>query len=381
MLLCRSATHWIFCNTSEMEETLLKTLLESQQQAFRSALETISRQLQEEVRSLQTTVRELTNSLEFTQRDVDELKNKVKHHETEDSRKEEVIKKLKEDLQASKQHIQDLEERCNYQEDYSRRNNLQIIGIDEQPEETWEQTAVKVSKLLEDKFELPNIELERAHRVGRRDDTRFRPIIARFSRFCDREAVMRNVSKLRGTNIFVNEDLCPASQAIRKAQIPMMKQARRDGKVAFFRHTKLIIKEKTRVPEQEASVVVRGPGRGPAETPNHQTGDGDEGSTRAGALTRGGDVGGDGAPSTSAGTPVCGRVGSDGVSTRGGVTVVETAGAWGSSPAISAQGINSGAEKVSTPASVRAMGRVAEDAAASSSRGGGRGRGRGRGKK
>lgn len=41
-----------------------------------------------------------------------------------------------------------------------------------------------------------------------------------------------------------NEDLCPASQAAKKAQLPLLKQAKSEGKVAYFRHTRLIIKEK-----------------------------------------------------------------------------------------------------------------------------------------
>lgn len=68
--------------------------------------------------------------------------------------------------------------------------------------------------------------------------------MARLSRYCDREAVMRNATKLRGTNIFVDEDLCPASHAAKIAKMPLLKQAKSQGKVAFFRHTRLIIREK-----------------------------------------------------------------------------------------------------------------------------------------
>ncbi|KAK3874082.1 hypothetical protein Pcinc_020952 [Petrolisthes cinctipes] len=68
--------------------------------------------------------------------------------------------------------------------------------------------------------------------------------MARFTRFNDREAVMRNVRKSRGSRIFVNEDLCPSSHNIRKAQFPALKEARSQGKISYFRHTKLIIKEK-----------------------------------------------------------------------------------------------------------------------------------------
>ena len=68
---------------------------------------------------------------------------------------------MNEDLKASGQIIQDLEDKCNYQEDYNHHNNLQIFSIEERSDgETWEQTAVWVSKLLEDKLELPNVELE-----------------------------------------------------------------------------------------------------------------------------------------------------------------------------------------------------------------------------
>ena len=116
--------------------------------------------------------------------------------------------------------------------------------MEERGQETWEQTATAVTSLLEDKMELPGLVLERAHRVGPHRVDKPRTIVARFTRYCDREAVLRNAKKLKGTNIFVNEDLCAASQAVKSSQFPMMKQARAQGKIAFFRHTKLIIRER-----------------------------------------------------------------------------------------------------------------------------------------
>lgn len=117
--------------------------------------------------------------------------------------------------------------------------------MEEDPCETCEQAAKKVCHLIENKLELPNVQLERAHRVGQHYPNRLRPIIARFTRFSDREAVKRNVSKPRGSRIYVNEDLCPASQEIKRAQLPQLKQAKSEGKIGYFRRTKLIIKDKT----------------------------------------------------------------------------------------------------------------------------------------
>ena len=202
------------------------------------------RQINEKIQTFQGTVNDLRQSLEFTQKEIEDLKHEVNQLQQTKKQDQVTIKHMTDDLQAKSDLIQELEERCNYQEDYSRRNNLQIVGVEEHQDETWEQTASQVTKLLDNKMQLQNVEVERAHRVGRRTDQRPRPIIACFTRFCDREAVLRNAAKLRGTSIYVNEDLCSASQRIRKEKMPMLKQARSDGKIAYFRHTRLVIKER-----------------------------------------------------------------------------------------------------------------------------------------
>ena len=56
--------------------------------------------------------------------------------------------------------------------------------------------------------------------------------------------MLGNASKLRGAQTFLNEDLCPASQQIRKNQLPLLKQAWANGKLTYFRYTKLVTKDK-----------------------------------------------------------------------------------------------------------------------------------------
>lgn len=65
----------------------------------------------------------------------------------------------------------------------------------------------------------------------------------RFNKSQEREAV-RSVVKLRGTTIYANKVICRASQAIRKEQLPLLKQARCEGNVAYFTHTRLVVKER-----------------------------------------------------------------------------------------------------------------------------------------
>lgn len=220
-------------------------LLKSQERAYKGAMEVMVTNLTQRIHALETTVSALTASLEFSQQEIDELKKDMKDNDKEKLAAKKTIESLTDQLESSKQIIRNMEERINYQDDYSRRHNIRISGMAESVTgETWEQTAVMVSSLLADKLQLPDVQLERAHRVGQRREDRPRPIVARFTRYCDREAAMRNARRLRGTNIYLNDDLCAASQSIKNAQMPQLKQARASGKIAYFRHTKLIVKDR-----------------------------------------------------------------------------------------------------------------------------------------
>lgn len=229
-----------------MDPTLLKTVLESQQAAYKGATDILVSQFNSRIVTLEEKVLEVIKSLEFSQKEVDELKTEIKKLKKDKEEDNKRIAELVKCNEAVKEQMRDLEKLYNYQEDYNRRNNLRISGVKELDDgETWEQTAVIVKSLLESKLQLPDLTIERAHRIGQRLNNGQRTIIARFARYSDREAVMRNSRKLKGTRIFINEDLCPASQELVKNQLPQLKQARADGKIAFFKYTKLIIKDRT----------------------------------------------------------------------------------------------------------------------------------------
>ena len=63
--------------------------------------------------------------------------------------------------------------------------------------ETWEQTAEQVTKLFQQKLQLPSINLERAHGSGPVGQGQPRTVIAWFEKFQDQEAVLRNARKLK----------------------------------------------------------------------------------------------------------------------------------------------------------------------------------------
>ena len=61
-----------------------------------------------------------------------------------------------------------LKEQLRIQEDRSRRNNIRVDGIEEDENETWENTENKLRPFLYNKLEITNeLFIERAHRVRR----------------------------------------------------------------------------------------------------------------------------------------------------------------------------------------------------------------------
>ena len=104
-------------------------------------------------------------------------------------------------------------------------------GIEESTNETWQDTENKVKYLISS--HMPevggDIVLERAHRVGRRSSAESKPrkIVAHFLNYKDHESVLKAKKKLRGTNVFVNEDYSDWVKKKRMDLMPELKEARR----------------------------------------------------------------------------------------------------------------------------------------------------------
>lgn len=104
-------------------------------------------------------------------------------------------------------------------------------GIEESTNETWQDTENKVKYLISS--HMPevggDIVLERAHRVGRHSSAESKPrkIVAHFLNYKDRESVLKAKKKLRGTNVFVNEDYSDRVKKKCMDLMPELMEARR----------------------------------------------------------------------------------------------------------------------------------------------------------
>ena len=221
---------------SEDQISNLKLLLEIQSEGYKNSISLLHEEIKDIKKEFATEIGELRKSLEFSQNIIDDLQNKVSALENESH-----------DYSNQLKTFQSLQHQLNKQEDYSRRANIKIDGIKDNMKETYEQTMVKVKEFLREKLDLGNIDIDLAHRLPGSDNVpnhRPRTIIARLSRLYDRNTILRNTWKLRNTGIWINEDLCDESIKQRKMQKPQLDAARASGKIAYFRGTKLIVKNK-----------------------------------------------------------------------------------------------------------------------------------------
>ena len=72
--------------------------------------------------------------------------------------------------------------------------------------ETWEQTEEILQNLFKEKLQLESISVERAHRVGDKENNNKRTIVVKLASFKDKLKIISETRKLKGTNISINED-------------------------------------------------------------------------------------------------------------------------------------------------------------------------------
>ena len=116
-------------------------------------------------------------------------------------------------------------DKMEYLENQSRRNNIRIDGIPEEPDETWEDTESKAKVALESKLNLPfKVEIERAHRTGkvnrRSNDnalfTRPRTVICRLVSWKQKDPILKAARIVKPDGMFVNDDLAAETLQRRK---------------------------------------------------------------------------------------------------------------------------------------------------------------------
>ncbi|KAJ8314098.1 hypothetical protein KUTeg_008659 [Tegillarca granosa] len=144
----------------------------------------------------------------------------------------------------------------------SMRDNLVFSGI---PEQDSENTETVLMEIIAQKLEITEkMEFHRVHRMGRKFNSKNRPIVAKFVNFKDRENVRKaGFTKLKGENnrsFGINEQFPREINERRKKLYPYYKSARRQNKRAVLSYDKLYIDGKRfQLNEDEQLMQMDGP--------------------------------------------------------------------------------------------------------------------------
>ena len=86
--------------------------------------------------------------------------------------------------------------------------------------------------------------LTEATRLGKLTENKGRLIRVKVSSTDQKHDILSKTSILKGTGIFINEDLIPEDQAELRKEVQKVKEARKEGKWAIIRNRKAVIRDR-----------------------------------------------------------------------------------------------------------------------------------------
>ena len=198
------------------------------------------------LRSLNTRVNEMDTHVKLIKEMNESLREELRVANFEVNQAADTIKENSRIIYNAHQRIDELENR-------SMRDNLLFTGI---AEEQRENTEDVIRNLIKNTLGIRDqIDFERVHRIGPNSSRQPRTIVAKFSRYKDREAVRNNASRLKGTQIGIHEQFCKSVNHRRKILYPRFKQARRDGCYTRLVYDTLIINNEKFFVNHENNIV------------------------------------------------------------------------------------------------------------------------------
>ena len=106
----------------------------------------------------------------------------------------------------------------------------------------------KIKNIFQEKLEIhDDIIIERAHRTkGKttKNNTATRTFVIKLANYKDKSMILRNVHKLKGSDIFINEDFSKQTTDLRKELWKEVKQLRSEGKIAYLNYRTVVTKRR-----------------------------------------------------------------------------------------------------------------------------------------
>jgi len=248
-------------NKPQKSEDTLQLILEklSKLDVIDSKLDAIEGKVQKMEKSLE----EYRTSLEFTQGQLSDvceevlgLKDKIQD-----------ISGLEYQIEMLKVKNAELEQKAIQSEAYSRRENVVVDGLKESVHENSTNVAQELFKQLG----LGPFPLQRCHRLGRYNDQQRRPrrMIIRFLNSSDKQSVMENRHKLKGSDTYINDDYPIEIEKKRGALRPVLRYVKQMEDKATLVQDKIRFKGKLYSADSVQQIPINMSGLGIKETDTH----------------------------------------------------------------------------------------------------------------
>ena len=166
----------------------------------------------------------------------DVFDDKIK--EIEDSI-EKIKEKHKNEIIQLEKENEDSKDKLRMLEDRSSRVNLHFDGIEEWEDESWMDTKENLKLKIKETLGIENIEFERVHRVGDKNQSSCRTLVAKLSKYKTKEHILTKVRKKKPQGIRIYEDVSKATVQIRKENWKQVKDLRSKGKYAVLVYDKI----------------------------------------------------------------------------------------------------------------------------------------------
>ena len=210
--------------THRLEE-MISRMFKEQEENLIKIISANTKIMNDKFNELNRKIEEFKVSLEFTEKELkDEIKAVKIEYESE---------------------VNNLREKIREMEDRSRRNNIRVDGMKENENENWEVTKEKLQELIKNRLGIQNkVVIERAHRGKQKFKTdKPRTIVAKLLNFEDKQTILANARKLKGTGIFINEDFSRETILIRQKLWGQVKELRQQGKYAIIQYDKIVSRD------------------------------------------------------------------------------------------------------------------------------------------
>ena len=131
---------------------------------------------------------------------------------------------------------------------------MQINGIKEEPNETWETCENKIQNTIADKLGIErDVEIDGYHRIGSRKIKtsqiwdRPRTVVCRLNRLKDKQRILNNAKKMKNTGLFIYENFLKDTMELRKSLWKQVLKYRNQKSFACLNYMNITVRDQNGV--------------------------------------------------------------------------------------------------------------------------------------